>query len=88
MNVKEILKHVDHTLLKAFDKNSTTLDYIDVKSGDVILLCSDGLSGLVGSEELLKIYLDSDFNALCDNYIEAANNYGGRDNITVVAVKC
>lgn len=63
-------------------------DYIDVKSGDVILLCSDGLSGLVGSEELLKIYLDSDFNALCDNYIEAANNYGGRDNITVVAVKC
>ena len=63
-------------------------DYIDVKSGDVILLCSDGLSGLVGSEELLKIYLDSDFDALCDNYIEAANNYGGRDNITVVAVKC
>lgn len=63
-------------------------DYIDVKSGDVILLCSDGLSGLVGSEELLKIYLDSDFNALCDNYIEAANNYGGRDNITVVVVKC
>ncbi len=63
-------------------------DYIDVKSGDVILLCSDGLSGLVGSKELLKIYLDSDFDALCDNYIEAANNYGGRDNITVVAVKC
>ena len=63
-------------------------DYIDVKSGDVILLCSDGLSGLVGSEELLKIYLDSDFDALCDNYIEAANNYGGRDNITVVDVMC
>lgn len=63
-------------------------DYIDVKADDVIILCSDGLSGLVGSEELLKIYLDSDFDALCDNYIEAANNNGGRDNITVVAVKC
>lgn len=63
-------------------------DYVDVKPDDVILLCSDGLSGLVGSDELLKIYFDSDFDALCDNYIEAANSNGGRDNITVVAVKC
>lgn len=63
-------------------------DYIDVGEGDVILLCSDGLSGLVSCDELIKIYNNSDFDALCDNYIEAANSNGGRDNITVVAVRC
>ena len=36
----------------------------------------------------MKIYNNSDFDALCDNYIEAANSNGGRDNITVVAVRC
>lgn len=63
-------------------------DYIDVNEGDVILLCSDGLSGLVSRGELFEIYQNSSFDELCDNYIEAANSNGGRDNITVVAVKC
>lgn len=63
-------------------------DYVDVSEGDIILLCSDGLSGLVDPDELLNICLNSDFDTLCDNYIDAANLNGGRDNITVVAVRC
>lgn len=63
-------------------------NYVDVKENDVILLCSDGLSGLVGNDELLKICHNSEFDELCNHYIDAANNNGGRDNITVVAVRC
>lgn len=63
-------------------------DAVDVKRGDVILLCTDGLSGCVEDEDILKIYESTDFRQLSSKYIEAANNNGGRDNITVVAVEC
>ena len=55
--------------------------------GDVLLLCSDGLSGLVKSDSMLEIYNSSVFDSLADKYIEAANDNGGVDNITVVVMK-
>ena len=54
----------------------------------MIILCSDGLSGFVRPERILEIYNNNEFEVLCDKLIAAANENGGRDNITVVAVKC
>ena len=55
---------------------------------DVILLCSDGLSGPVSDEELLEITLaNSDLKTAASKLIERANTNGGPDNISVVLVR-
>ena len=56
--------------------------------GDVYLLCSDGLSGMVKDEEIAAIAeSEKDLDALCERLIGEANKNGGVDNITVVAVR-
>ncbi|MBR5826567.1 MAG: Stp1/IreP family PP2C-type Ser/Thr phosphatase [Clostridia bacterium] len=62
-------------------------DFVCLNPGEALVLCSDGLSGLVSDSEILKTYLNSDFESLADKYIELANANGGRDNITVVIMK-
>jgi len=56
---------------------------------DILFLCSDGLHGLVSSEDLLTISRENNSNlqALCDTMIDVANEAGGKDNITIVALK-
>lgn len=62
-------------------------DFIRLEEDEALLLCSDGLSGLVNEDEILDIYNNNEFDILCEKYIEKANEYGGRDNITVVVMK-
>jgi protein phosphatase len=62
---------------------------IRLRQGDVVLLCSDGLSGKLRSEDIQKIIVNSqgDLPRACDLLIEEANNRGGEDNITVVVAR-
>jgi protein phosphatase len=55
------------------------------RGGDVVLLCSDGLTSMI-SEERVRALLESHENldAAADALINEANEAGGRDNITVV----
>ena len=69
------------------EKVDIDFDFAEIEQGDVLLLCSDGLSGLLSDEEILEIYNNTDFELLCDEYIKAANDKGGYDNITVVVMK-
>lgn len=62
-------------------------DFVCINPGDALLLCSDGLSGLVDKQTLLRIYKENDFSVLADKYIDKANELGGKDNITVVVMK-
>jgi serine/threonine protein phosphatase PrpC len=56
--------------------------------GDIFLLCSDGLSGMVSDEELQKIVqAETDLDRCCEKLIEAANAAGGVDNITVALAR-
>ena len=56
--------------------------------GDVYLLCSDGLSGMVKDEEISAIATsENDLDVMCEKLIGEANKNGGVDNITVVAVR-
>jgi protein phosphatase len=58
------------------------------QENDIILLCSDGLSGPVSDEEMLEITTsNSDIKAAAAKLIERANANGGPDNITVVLVR-
>lgn len=59
-----------------------------VESGDLYLMCSDGLSDMVRDQEIAKILqmpLASEHRAQC--LIDTANAHGGRDNITVLLVQ-
>ena len=62
-------------------------DYIFLNDGEALLLCTDGLSGMLNDKKMLEIYQSTDFENLAEKYISEANNNGGSDNITVVIMK-
>lgn len=64
------------------------LTHQTLRRGDVLLLCSDGLSGQVRAPELSEaVEAASDLSALCRELVARANATGGPDNITVVAAR-
>jgi protein phosphatase len=62
---------------------------VRVFRGDILLLCSDGLSGKLRAEDMLRIVADSDGDLAraCGELIDEANERGGEDNITVVLAR-
>ncbi|MGZ5309376.1 MAG: Stp1/IreP family PP2C-type Ser/Thr phosphatase, partial [Solirubrobacterales bacterium] len=58
------------------------------RNDDVFLLCSDGLTTMVGEEQIGEILADAkSLKSAVTKLIEAANSAGGRDNITAVAFR-
>ncbi len=55
-----------------------------VKSGDIFLLCTDGLTNMVDDKEIAKILCSTKNPA--DDLINAALDHGGRDNISVIVL--
>lgn len=61
------------------------ITYTKVRSGDSLLLCSDGLYNMAKLEDMLPIVGSSDpLSAKCKALIEKANEKGGTDNITAI----
>lgn len=58
-----------------------------IRAGDSYLLCSDGLSGLVGDEEIGAVVRELSPPDACRLLVDLANLRGGPDNITVVVVR-
>ena len=57
---------------------------IHLKADDRILLCTDGLTGLVDDKEILEIVDSNDSQRAVDKLIALAKDRGGHDNITVL----
>src|SRR2546425_268493 len=80
-----------NTILQALGpdpKVKVDLTHQEVRRGDILVLCSDGLSGQVKKEEIAEIVTsERDLQAACDRLIALANQRGGPDNITVVIVR-
>ena len=56
--------------------------------GDILVLCSDGLSGVVSSDEILEVVTRNHDPAVsCEGLVELANSRGGPDNITVIVAR-
>ncbi|MCP4503149.1 MAG: Stp1/IreP family PP2C-type Ser/Thr phosphatase [Deltaproteobacteria bacterium] len=65
--------------------------------GDLLMLCSDGLNGMITDAEILDVakpFLEEcaaekkgQLDALCEAFIDAANEGGGKDNITCICVQ-
>lgn len=62
---------------------------IRIRRDDVLLMCSDGLSGKLRAEDMLRIVTDAkgDLEAACAALVDEANHRGGEDNITVVLAR-
>jgi PPM family protein phosphatase len=64
------------------------LTYVDLQRGDRLLLCSDGLSGMVRADELREVLLNyKDSLDACRELTDRANRAGGHDNITVIVAE-
>lgn len=60
---------------------------VTFKEGDRLLLCSDGLTGVINDKEITNILRrEADPQATCEELVAAANAAGGPDNITVVVI--
>src|SRR5260221_1850318 len=60
---------------------------VETQAGDRFLLCSDGLSNLMENDEIRDALLNNELDLVPKALIQLANERGGDDNITVVAVE-
>lgn len=56
--------------------------------GDILILCSDGLTNFSSPEDILKLTSDGCYYKYADRLVNLANQNGGGDNVTVVCVTC
>ena len=64
------------------------LTHQQVRRGDVLVLCSDGLSGQIRTNDISRVVAENpDLVDVCKKLIDLANENGGPDNITVIAVR-
>jgi len=72
------------------DKPNIDLDVIklNLSDGDYLLLCSDGLSGMLEDQTIFDIVTRTPSpQAACDELINVANTAGGEDNLSVVIIQ-
>jgi protein phosphatase len=61
---------------------------VALQAGDVLLLCSDGLTDMLGDDRLLEVLAaEAGPEAACRRLVAEANEAGGRDNITAVVAR-
>jgi PPM family protein phosphatase len=61
----------------------------DLLAGDIVLLCSDGLTNMLDDQAILEIVArdDEHLEKTCDELVAAANARGGRDNISALLLR-
>lgn len=80
-----------HIILQALGTSDTVqvdLSFMDIRKGDCVLLCSDGLCGLVSSAQMLEVLVSTDDTTeACKKLTDLANAAGGHDNVTVIIAR-
>ena len=80
-----------HIILQALgtsDSVTVDLSFVELRKGDCVMVCSDGLSGLVSNDDMREILMtnESPMDA-CKKLTDAALAGGGHDNITVIVAR-
>ena len=92
MNKEDAKDHPDKNIITraigVFPEVSADFFEIGLNPGDIILMCSDGLTNMIEDEEIRRIVLGQrDIVEKAEKLVEAANRNGGKDNITVVLIE-
>ncbi len=70
------------------DTVQVDLTHVELRQGDTLLVCSDGLSGMIRADEIREVLVSvSDPLEACKVLTERANLAGGHDNITVIVAR-
>jgi protein phosphatase len=83
------MKHVLTKALGAREDVDFEVNDQDLGEGDVVLLCSDGLTNMLSDRRILEIVSarGEDLQGACEALVAEANAQGGRDNISAVLVR-
>ena len=73
--------------LGAHEQGRPELRTLDLADGDLYLLCSDGLSGVLGDDELARLLAATPIESVADVLVDAAHTAGSKDNITAIVVR-
>ena len=81
-------KNIITRALGAADDVTADFFEISVKKNDIILMCSDGLSNMIDDDEIFKMVTQGreDIVMTSLRLVAKANEYGGKDNISIVMV--
>lgn len=61
---------------------------VDLKEGDIILMCTDGLTNMLDDDEIrMIVHAGRDVIEMAERLIRAANDHGGKDNIAVILIE-
>jgi PPM family protein phosphatase len=84
----ELPKNVITRALGMQDHVTVDLQSDEAEAGDLYVLCSDGLSGMIEDRDILDVAQSTpDLGEACRRLIALANEHGGEDNITAVIVR-
>lgn len=94
---------VDHVMPAGYGMKPSLLQYLgipenemliaphqltlDCRSGDIYLICSDGLSDMVTEEAIRGVLADAPPDRAADTLMRLALDSGGRDNVTVIVIR-
>jgi protein phosphatase len=93
LNSDDVERHpLRNVITKAVGaRDAIDLDVLehDLQPGDLVMLCSDGLHGMINDQEIARILkaAPGSLEEASARLVEAANEAGGRDNITVVVLR-
>ena len=84
--------HPDRNIITRAIGAAPTVDIdffeVELNPGDIVLMCTDGLTNMVEDDEILRIVRTGvDVPDIAENLIKMANHNGGKDNIGVVIIE-
>lgn len=80
-------RHVITRAIGVHDRPELEIDNGELESGDVFVLCSDGLTDHVRDEEILRAAVSSAPQGACDTLLALTLERGASDNVTVIVVR-
>lgn len=89
---KDARNHPDKNIITRAVGASDTVNVdffnVELETGDIVLMCSDGLTNMLEDEEICRILnTQQNIREKAQELVKAANNNGGKDNIAVILIE-